>query len=149
MSIVKSIPEEWKKKLQENNTESKISISDEFLGPAGVKQICKLTSKNIYNSLFMYDNICTAKQKLANNIEFREVDWKSLCQAVYRVTNDTYTRQFQYKIIHNYLPTNSLLFNYKLTDSNRCTFCFKHLFANVCILLPFIKESANIWKNMM
>ena len=74
----------------------------------------------------MYDNVCTAKQKLENNIEFREVDWKSLCQAVYRVTNDTYTRQFQYKIIHNYLPTNSLLFNYKLTDSNRCTFCFIH-----------------------
>ena len=39
LSIVKSIPEEWKKKLQENNTESKISISDEFLGPAGVKHL--------------------------------------------------------------------------------------------------------------
>ena len=53
MSIVKSIPEEWKKKLQEYNTESKISISDEFLGPAGIKQICKLTSKNIYNSFYV------------------------------------------------------------------------------------------------
>ena len=94
----------------------------------------------------MYDNVCTAKQNLENNIEFREVDWKSLCQAVYRVTNDTYTRQFQYKIIHNYLPTNSLLFNYKLTDSNRCTFCFihketiKHLFCECSYSVTFYKE---------
>ena len=62
LSIVKSIPEEWKKKLQEYNTESKISISDEFLGPAGVKQICKLTSKT-YTILYLCTTVSVLPSK--------------------------------------------------------------------------------------
>ena len=45
-------------------------------------------------------------------------------------------REFQFKIIHNYLPVNSKLFKYKLITSDRCSYCFvssetvEHLFGN-------------------
>ena len=53
-------------------------------------------------------------------------------------------KEFQYKILHRYLPTNSLLYKMKKVESNRCTFCnlyvetVKHIFYE-CI------ESKNLW----
>ena len=51
-------------------------------------------------------------------------------------TIERHLREFQFKIIHNYLPVNSKLFKYKLIPSDRCSYCFvssetvKHIFCN-------------------
>jgi len=38
-------------------------------------------------------------------------------------TKDMIIKEFQYKILHRYLPTNELLFKMKKVDTNKCTFC--------------------------
>ena len=49
-------------------------------------------------------------------------------------TNDNKLKDFQFKILHRYLPTNSLLYIMKRIDSAKCTFCglyretIQHLF---------------------
>ncbi len=38
-------------------------------------------------------------------------------------TKDGVFKEFQYKILHKYLPTNDLLYKIKKVDSRKCTFC--------------------------
>ncbi len=38
-------------------------------------------------------------------------------------TSDMAIKEFQYKILHRYLPTNDLLYKMKLVSGNKCTFC--------------------------
>ncbi len=38
-------------------------------------------------------------------------------------TTDTVFKEFQYKILHKYLPTNNLLYKMKKIDSRKCNFC--------------------------
>ena len=51
-----------------------------------------------------------------------------------KVTNNNKLREFQFKILHRYLATNSVLYKMKLTNTNTCTFCnieiesIEHLF---------------------
>ena len=38
-------------------------------------------------------------------------------------TKDVLIKEFQYKVLHRYLPTNHLLFKMKKVDTNKCEFC--------------------------
>jgi len=38
-------------------------------------------------------------------------------------TSDMTIKEFQYKILHRYLPTNDLLYKMKIVSGNKCTFC--------------------------
>ena len=62
-------------------------------------------------------------------------------------------KEFQYKILNKYLPTNKLLYAMKKIDSPRCNFCFlytqtiSHMF-NKCIpvrnIWQFVKEQVRL-----
>ena len=45
-----------------------------------------------------------------------------------------FSRQFQFRLVHNYLYVNNILYKWKVVDSWRCSFCFinkesiEHLF---------------------
>ena len=66
---------------------------------------------------------------------------------VFQVALDTYTRDFQYKILNRILFTNSKLFKLKLVESPLCSFCDKneetleHLFV-------FWEHSKAFWKEI-
>ena len=90
----------------------------------------------------------TAKEK----IEFKykdKIEWNEICKILIKTSIYTKLREFQYKIIHNYLPVNHNLFKWKVSDSNRCSYCFnesetiEHLFYSCHIAVTFycvIKE---------
>ena len=65
----------------------------------------------------------------------------------FQVTLDTYTRDFQYKILNRILFTNAKLSKLKLVESPLCTFCGKdeetpeHLFV-------FCQSSRAFWKEI-
>ena len=70
-----------------------------------------------------------------------------LCTFFVSVALDTYTRDFQYKILNRMLFTNSKLFKLKLVESPLCSFCDKneetleHLFV-------FCEHSKAFWKEI-
>ena len=43
-------------------------------------------------------------------------------------------REFQFRILHNYLPINTMLYKWKIADSDKCAYCLveketlRHLF---------------------
>ena len=81
---------------------------------------------------------------MENSMELSENEIDNMFLLPRICTNDMILKEFQYKILHKYLATNSLLYRMKKVESNRCTFCnlyvenIKHIFYD-CI------ESKNLW----
>lgn len=63
-------------------------------------------------------------------------------------TKDMIIKELQFKILHRYLPTNSLLFKMKKIESQKCTFCNIY---NESILHIFYDcfEVKNLWLTIM
>ena len=59
------------------------------------------------------------------NIKFNDhnLDWKSIYLLPRKVTLDSHTRIFQYKILNNILYLNEKLFKFRISSSSLCSFC--------------------------
>ena len=51
------------------------------------------------------------------------LNWKKIYSHVYSITSDFELRWFQYRLLQRILPTNRLLYLYRLVDKDECTFC--------------------------
>ena len=71
--------------------------------------INKLTSSSIYNhfkGLIITKSVSECKLKQ----NYPSLEWPRVCSAIYSSSIDTYSRQFQFRILHNYLTLNDLLY---------------------------------------
>ena len=113
-SILSSIPQNWKKLLQEDSDNPgtpSISISS-------------LACKTIYGMLLNLEDLPppTAEKKLlACGIERN--DLTKIYLLPFKATKEVKLTMFQYKIVHQILPTNSLLYKMKKVASPTCPFC--------------------------
>ena len=75
-----------------------------------------------------------------------QLNWKEIYTNIYKTTLDTYLRQFQYRIVHNYITVNANLFNWKLSETPRCSYCFterettEHLFCECNIAITLYRQ---------
>ena len=82
----------------------------------------------------------------------KQLNWKTLNIIPFQTTCDNYLRSFQYKIITRIIPTNTLLYKQKLTNSNLCDFCsmhyetIEHLFWECPLVTKLWYEVANYMK---
>ena len=76
----------------------------------------KAVSKTIYVEV-------RRKFEKAPTAQARFIDWKAIYKLPFKVAMDTKTREFQYKILNKYLPSNSFLYKVGLKPSALCTFC--------------------------
>ena len=72
-----------------------------------------------------------------------------VCTNIYSCLLDTYSRQFQYRLIHDYLTVKKTLLRWKLSETELCSYCMtaqesvNHLFCECAITKTFylqIKE---------
>ena len=83
-------------------------------------------SKEIYNNLSPLENlevdsikgISKWKSDMETDINFSDV----FCN-LYLVTNDSKLKNFQYKLLHRTLPTNTFLVKIGIKNSDLCIFC--------------------------
>ena len=87
-----------------------------------------MTSKSIYSTLVKRIQIPpTAQSKFNSLYNISDIiDWKNIYLLPGRVTLDTRTRAFQYKILNRILYTNGILYKMNLVPSPMCTFCGDH-----------------------
>jgi hypothetical protein len=108
----------------------------------GMVPITKIQSLNVNNS-FVHAKAeePTAKTRLA--LKYPHLKWNQVCFVMYKCLLDTYSREFQYRIIHNYLTTNRNLYKWKLNETTKCSFCFaedetiSHLFCTCAVTFTF------------
>lgn len=72
--------------------------------------------------------------------------WNKIYSLPFQVALDTYTRDFQYKILNRILFTNSKLFKLKLVESPLCSFCDKN--EETLEHLVFCEHSKAFWKEI-
>ena len=70
-----------------------------------------------------YDDYKPTSQIYFESFFETSLDWEKICLMPRKVTVDTFTRIFQYKIINNILYLNKKLHIFKKVHSPLCSFC--------------------------
>ena len=104
-SLVNAIPSTWKKRILSVATTDEMSIKDRKK-----ELLSNLTNKKAYNILISIEIKPPTSQIKILNMGISETDLPQLYLIPFTVTSETKLSMFQYKILHNILPTNSLLY---------------------------------------
>ena len=110
------------------------------------------------SSQFLYNHIIdttatdpTQKPKLETKLN-GSLKWNNDFTILNKTTIDTISREFQYRILHNYLNVNSKLYSWKLVDSPSGSYCFintetiEHLFCECPIFVTLFMQ-IKMWCN--
>lgn len=107
--------------------------------------------KEIYGVLKRTDIHPKAQTKYANlNYNISELEWRNYYILPFKITKNTTSQWFQYRILHRILATNSFLYKINYVDSDKCTFCnnevetLEHLFYD-CYKVYELWESIQRW----
>jgi hypothetical protein len=86
---------------------------------------CKYFSKQYMLNVKMVPlNIQSKWEKEVHmGVVIENYNWRCIYCIPFSVTKDTKLQDFQYKLIHRILITNSFLYKYELKDTEQCTFC--------------------------
>ena len=98
----------------------------------------KLNSRELYNmQLILKVEQTTAQTYFEKKCQNPELEWKDIYTLPRRVTINTNLRIFQYKLLHNILYLNKMLYKFGKKVSPLCSFCMEkpesaiHLFIHV------------------
>ena len=119
----------WRALVQLGKSKINVKTHEPKIISCNILQNCKylnkVISKDVYNQLrtehISYTNVNIDYYSKYFNIEAE--GWSVIYLLASRVTDDKKLQEFQYKILHRYLPVNSVLFKYQLVQDNLCTFC--------------------------
>ena len=144
-SLLSAIPQEWKTMLKQECS----LPSTEYVSFS----IEKLTCKIIYNTLLNYQHFLppTAEKRLIE-YGFNFLERQKIYSLPFRVTNEVRLSVFQYKIVHNILYTNKILYKMKKKQQPDCCYCHGidqmplHLFVECSIAKLFWNNFTN-WYN--
>ena len=129
------------KSITLNNDDIFVSINEKLTKLENLKQktvYCELISK-ISSQL-------TAQKRFSKKYPLHTFEWDSIYLLPRKVTIESRTRDFQYKILNRILFTNKMLFKMKINDTDKCTFCneeeetIEHLLTTCKYTLSFWKE---------
>ena len=135
--LLKSVPKMWVDLLKESISEIKNHNCAENYKThilscwARILDINKIHSPFIYGCM-LQDEPSTRRPKF--EARYHDVNWRDICSAIYKTSIEPYSRQFQFRVVHDILGTNSLLYKWKVSDTWRCSYCFieretaEHLF---------------------
>ena len=92
----------------------------------------KLTSAEIYSILTLkVQNKSSSNIYFENLFNYHDIDWTAIYMLPCLITDNTYTRSFQFKIWNNILCLNKKFHIFGIKSSPLCSFC------NLCDETPF------------
>ena len=148
-SLLSAIPQEWKTMLKQEC----LPPSTEYV-PLAIE---KLTCKTIYNTLLNHQHFpppTAEKRLIERGFSFQER--QKIYSLPFSVTNEVKLSMFQYKIVHNNLYTNKILYQMRKKQPPDCPYCHDidqtplHLF--VCpyehrrIIQTAVEDYYNLWR---
>ena len=157
MALIDAIPAPWRQSLKMNgyvnkrpfvlHDQIKLVLNDQDV------LIDKALSKSIYRELISgLVTLPTAQLRYNESLYNVCLEWKEIYSLPFKVTLDTKSREFQYKVLNRYLVTNTFLKKIGKIDSSACSFCgvndefLEHLFVT-CLFLATLWEELVMWCN--
>ena len=141
IQLKNSIPKDWL-----NLINCDFTLSDQLCdfkshlnNKAKMCAVDKLSSKVIYRIIISNISSVPTAQNYFEKFTITHSDWSSIYLLPRKITVDSYSRMFQYKILNNILFLNSKLFHSNLVDSPLCSLCLidnetvEHLFAKCTV----------------
>ena len=134
----------WKQKINDSkkNVETNYVVQDHHL-TKNTRAIVlhKLTARELYSVLLLSSgNIPTSQKYYYKVFPNENLDWKKNYILPRVVTINSFQHNFQYKILHNILYLNKMLFAFGKTKTPLCSFChscletIKHIFLEcICV----------------
>ena len=107
----------------------------------------KKGAQDMYNLLNKTTDIPAGKISWTKKYKFEEDEWGKIFSDPFKITKDSTVQWFQSRINHKILATNTLLYNMKLIEDPKCTFCNKrdetieHLLWECECVKRFLNES--------
>ena len=142
--MIKCIPTTWKNIVKDQligNVEEQCWIS---IGGNKINFL-KTNQKELYSQLIQCKSTTSkANSNYSRQFDISEAEWKTIYLLPFQLSVSNKARELQYKILHNYVASNKLLYKMNITASSRCNFCnlytqdSQHLFFN-CI------QIRNLW----
>ena len=128
ISLIDAIPAPWRRSLKSYGYPNKqmFILDDQIHLVLNNHKISidKVISKGVYEELIsQFVTPPTAQLRYNENFNTVCLDWKEIYSLPFKVSLDTKSREFQYKILNRYLTTNTYLKRIGKIDSSACSFC--------------------------
>ena len=125
--IVDAIPREWKGKIaSERLYGSPCSVVPEPHLQVISRRLplSRLVGKEFYTILVnkIWEKP-TSEAKIEELLDITDLNWKKIYMLGRKITLDSYSRQFYFKLTHNVLFLNKALHRMRLVESSMCSFC--------------------------
>ena len=136
----------WKKTLNLANIRHK-EVNPIIPFPVQIYLKSKKGAQDMYNLLNKTTDIPAGKISWTKKYKFEEDEWGKIFSDPFKITKDSTVQWFQSRINHKILATNTLLYNMKLIEDPKCTFCNKrdetieHLLWECECVKRFLNES--------
>lgn len=95
-----------------------------------------------------------SKIVLSNKFNVNDSEWSHIFTFAFMCTIDNNLRDFQYKVIHNMLWFNKILFKIGIVETSLCSFCNQidenriHIFGECEIVVNFLEKFQRWWYNV-
>ena len=144
--IIHSIPNPWKKIIKDRT----IAIHEPGITKLNILQNKDKVSRYVYDEMIqkISEQPLTAltkwNQDLHKTITLEQ--WLPFFSLMYKIIGSTKYHYFQFRLLHRTLVTNEKLFQWKIKDSDICTFCkedietIKHIFIECEVIKIFWKR---------
>lgn len=143
LSLRKAIPSEWKVLLHRNMVTEMTNTCYLYLNKQK-HNLKTIDCKKIYAELVLAKlDISKANEKYSKIYNINKEEWKLIYMMYMKINISNKAKENHFKILHDYVATNKLLYQIKVKNSPRCNFCnlYKqdtyHLFFNCLIVKNF------------
>ena len=152
------MPKSWKDAIlkDKGNAKNLVIFDHHIVRKSQICSLNKLTSKELYLILVDANTVKpTAQDYFENLFESSDFNWKKIYILIRNTTLDTKARMFQYKVLHNTLYVNKMLFKFGKVISPRCSFCklheetIIHLFYDCLIVKRICNQLKSILSNII
>ena len=129
LQIIDALPKTWKDIIlkDKGNAKSLVIFDHHIVRNSQIHSLNKLTSKQLYLILVEANTVKpTAQDYFENLFETSQFKRKNIYFLIRNTTLDTKARMFQFKVLHNVLYANKMLFKFGKVTSPRCSFCKLH-----------------------
>ena len=110
------MPKSWKDAIlkDKGNAKNLIIFDHHIVRKSQICSLSKLISKELYLTLVDANTVKpTAQDYFENLFESSDFNWKKIYILIRNTTLDTKARMFQYKVLHNTLYVNKMLFKFE------------------------------------
>jgi hypothetical protein len=147
--VLSAIPTTWKRFIQHNN-DGNLEENRKLNDLANIEKVCRHVYPYIASNVVQISEKPKLFWSTTFNTGISDEDWVSYFRKMYTLTTCPKLLYFNFRLLHNILPTNCFLYKIGLIASPECTFCKQdietktHLFID-CEFVKIFWDSFEKW----